>query len=53
MDTYNGHGRMHKDEAKSGKYLKKSCDGGYPYACNDIAKILYQYKYNDGICAIL
>ncbi|WP_299085658.1 tetratricopeptide repeat protein [uncultured Campylobacter sp.] len=36
-----------KDEEKGSEYYKKSCDGGYPYACNDIAKILYQYEYND------
>lgn len=36
-----------KNEEKGSEYYKKSCDGGYPYACNDIAKILYQYEYND------
>lgn len=39
--------KTREDEEKGSEYYKKSCDGGYPYACNDIAKILYQYKYND------
>ena len=27
--------------------MKKSCDSEYPYACNGLSKIFYQYKYND------
>ena len=38
---------IREDKEKGSEYYKKSCDGGYPYACNDIAKILYQYEYND------
>lgn len=38
---------IREDKEKGSEYYKKSCDDGYPHACNDIAKILYQYKYND------
>lgn len=44
---YDRYRKMRKDEEKSREYYEKSCDDGYPYACNDIAKILYRYKYND------
>ena len=38
---------IRQDGEKSREYYDKSCDDGYPYACNDIAKILYGYKNND------
>lgn len=44
---YDRYRKMRKDEEKGGEYYKKSCNDGYPYACNDIAKIIYQYEYND------
>ncbi|WP_298954159.1 tetratricopeptide repeat protein [uncultured Campylobacter sp.] len=42
----NRNGTMRKDEEKGGEYLKKSCDGGYPHACKDLAD-LYYYRYNN------
>ncbi|MBE9818943.1 tetratricopeptide repeat protein [Campylobacter concisus] len=37
--------KVREDGEKSREYYDKSCDDGYPYACNDIATILYKYDH--------